>query len=156
MSLHEIPEKDLIWHLPIAIKCPFIVNRNAPGFFECLSLSFVSLLFCGPEDSSLYSIFRQQSYQGSFKFGNPTPRPVSTIMKSSPHKEVNHWSCRTCLLTNFEQKPADLSPKRYNNSMILWLIQAQSSPALLALFILVLRIHSLPPGRRTALARWQL
>lgn len=82
MGICEIPEKELLQNLPIAINClaitiPFVVNRNVPGFFECLFLSFVSLLFCGPEDSSLCPIFRQQSYQGFFKF-----RPVSTILKS--------------------------------------------------------------------------
>lgn len=100
------------------------MNRNALGFCDCLPLSFISLLLREPEDSSLPSIFRQQSYQGFFKSGNPTLRPgqaVSTIMKSySQGKEVNHWSCRPCLLTNFVQEPANLSPKIYYNSMILW------------------------------------
>lgn len=96
MGLCEIPEKELIQNLPIAINClgitiPFVVNRNATGFFEQLSLLFVSLLFCGPEDFSLCSIFRQQSYQGFFKYGNPTLRLVSTIMKSySQGEEINH------------------------------------------------------------------
>lgn len=108
----------------LGIIIPFVVNRNVPGLFECQLMSFVSLLFCGPEDSSLPSIFRQQSYQGFFKFGNPTLRhgqAVNTVMESySQGEEVNHWSCRPCLLTNFEQEPANLSPKRYYNSMNLW------------------------------------
>lgn len=131
------------------------MNRKALGFFECLSLSFVSLLFCGPENSSLCSIFRQKSYQGFFKFGNPTLRPVSTITKSCSHrKEVNHWPCRPCLL-NFEQEPENLSPKRYYNSMILWYYSSDWSK-LNPLLIYwpssswsMLRIHSMSPGRGT-------
>lgn len=69
-------------------------------------------------------------------------------------EEVNHWSCRSCLLTNFEQEPANLSPKRYYHSMILWYYSSDWSklnPLLLSWpsSILVLRIHSLLPGTRT-------
>lgn len=68
MGISEIPEQEANLEVTknyysLGIIIPLVVNRNAPTFIEYQSFKPVSLLFCGPEYSSLPSILSQQFYQ---------------------------------------------------------------------------------------------